>query len=73
MIENHYVYARVNAAEFAAAKKAARARGLSMSNFVRRAVNGLLLDEGNDPILLEETNTQRGRPVVTDARAVDAR
>jgi len=59
----HYAYARVSDAEYAVLKARATAAGLSISNYVRRAINSLWLEEDNeDGPLLDEKETQRGRP-----------
>ena len=50
----HYAYAQVNDAEYAVMKAAAARDGLSISDFVRRCVNGYLLELGDDVPLLEE-------------------
>lgn len=50
----HFVFARVNADEQVAVRAAAEAAGLRLSNFVRRCINGYLLEQGDDAILIAE-------------------
>lgn len=63
-MSRHYAYALCRTdEEFAIIKRAAAAEGLSVSNFVRRAVNAYLLEQAEDSGLLSEVNTQLpGRP-----------
>lgn len=50
----HYAYALCDDAEYEVIRVQAKKAGLSVSNYVRRAVNSLLLEEGDDVPLLEE-------------------
>ena len=50
----HYAYAELTDQEFVVAKAAARAAGLTMSDFVRRCINSYLLEGGEDVPLLQE-------------------
>ena len=51
----HYVYAQVSALEVALLKTIARREGISLMNFVRRCINGALLELGDEhlPMLRE--------------------
>jgi len=61
----HYAYALCRTdAEYALVVSAARAEGLSVSNFVRRCINHYLLAVDEDAALLEEVDTQLGRPPI---------
>lgn len=64
-MSRHYAYALMkDDAEFAVLRTAAKAEGLCISNYVRRAINCYLLEvHGEHATLLEETEAQRpGRP-----------
>lgn len=64
----HYVYAQVSASEVALLKTIAQRDGLSLSNFLRRCINGYLLELGDEdlPMLEERTRPGRaGRPKTT--------
>lgn len=50
----HYVYARCTATEYELIEKLAAKEHLTVSDFVRRCVNGYLLDQGDDVLLLRE-------------------
>jgi hypothetical protein len=61
----HYAYADLTEAEYAYLKACATREGLTVSNYVRRCVNSLWLEEGRDDApLLEECTSgiKRGRP-----------
>jgi Mobilization protein NikA len=53
-VRRHYVYAVCTHAEHVLLERLAKKEGLSISNFVRRCVNGYLLELGDDVTLLEE-------------------
>lgn len=50
----HYAYAACTAAEHAVIRRFAEREKLSISDFVRRCVNGFLIEEGDDVPLLSE-------------------
>ena len=50
----HYAYAELTDAEWAVVCKRARREGLTMSNYVRRCINAVALQEGDESMLLEE-------------------
>jgi hypothetical protein len=58
----HYAYAPCTEAEYAQVKARATAAGLSVANYVRRAINSLWLEEGDDVPLLAELSVGRRRP-----------
>lgn len=64
----HYVYAAVSAAEVELLKAIAQKDGLSLSNFVRRCINGYLLELGDDslPMLDEIPHVGRKTPTHDD-------
>jgi hypothetical protein len=49
-----YAYAACTAAEYAIVLARARREGLSVSDYVRRCINAVLLEEGDDVPLLAE-------------------
>ena len=53
-----HVYASVSQDEHARVKAHAKKAGLTMSDYVRRAINSLWLDEGLDLPMLEEKRSQ---------------
>jgi len=57
----HYAYAFCSEREYAVIKRFATKEGLSISDFVRRCVNGYLVEQGDDVELLTEFN--RGEEV----------
>jgi hypothetical protein len=65
----HYIYALVSEEEHALIRQRAAAAGLSLSNYVRRALNGMVLDEDPHAILLEERHSgdSQRRPHVQEA------
>lgn len=58
----HYAYAEVTEAEYAVMKALAKKEGLSIANFVRRCVNGYLLELGDDVPLLGESDPRARKP-----------
>jgi len=52
----HYAYAFCSEREYAVIKRFAAKEGLSISDFVRRCVNGYLVEQGDDVELLTEFN-----------------
>ncbi len=69
----HYAYAQVTDAEYVVLKAAARKEGLSISDFVRRCVNSVLVELGDDVPLLAEQAERRGRGRRPRAKADEAR
>jgi hypothetical protein len=56
----HFAYAMLSTAEYAVVKGQAARAGLSVSDYVRRCINSMLLEEGDDDIpLLEERRKSR--------------
>lgn len=58
-VARHYAYARVTDDEYVVIQVQAKKAGLSVSDYVRRAVNNLLLEEGDDVPLLAERRSDR--------------
>lgn len=50
----HYAYARLTDAEYAIVRRLADRDGLSVSDYVRRCINSVLIEEGDDVPLLAE-------------------
>lgn len=48
------IYARVSDEEFVFLYTKARQEGLTMSDYVRRAINSMLLEEGDERLLTEQ-------------------
>jgi DNA invertase Pin-like site-specific DNA recombinase len=71
--DRHIVAARLTRAELEAVIAAAAGEGVSVSNFIRRCINGALLESGDDQVLLRDV--EWGRPAVkfTDAHRRQAR
>lgn len=63
------LYAEVTAEELGALRPIIDREGLTVSDFVRRCINGYLLDEGDNMPLLEERERKRKR----DPRAAGGR
>lgn len=57
----HYAYALCTEAEYAVVTQQAKLAGLSVSDYVRRCINGALLDAGDDVPLLDERRPRDGR------------
>ncbi len=57
-MKHHAIYANVSAAEHALVVNRAARAGLSISDYVRRAVNALLLEESEDGPLLAEKRSR---------------
>lgn len=53
-MSQHYAYAKLTDEEWAVVRKRARREGLTMSNYVRRCINAVALEEGDESMLLEE-------------------
>lgn len=67
----YYAYALLTSAEFLVVRGRAKREGLSMSNYVRRCLNSVALEEGDDSLLLDEKQWGRPpkhRPVPTGTR-----
>jgi hypothetical protein len=61
----HHAYAEVTPEEFALVRQLAHREEVTVSNFVRRCINSVILEAGDDAIpLLRETTqpAKRGRP-----------
>jgi len=57
--QRHYAYAFCSEREYAVIKHFAAKEGLSISDFVRRCVNGYLLEQGDDVELLTEFQKEK--------------
>jgi hypothetical protein len=56
-------YAECTPAEYALVQQLAAREGVTISNFVRRCINSVLLEAGDDlPLLAEREQRPRGRP-----------
>ena len=56
----HLAYAKLTRAEYAVLKRKADEAGLTISDYVRRCINSLWLEEGDDvPLLLERRKSPR--------------
>ena len=58
-VRRHYAYALCSDAEYAVVLEQAKKAGLSMSDFVRRCINSVLLEEGDDVPLLAEKRSDK--------------
>jgi len=58
----HYAYAPCTDAEYAQVKARAQREGPSVANYVRRCINSVWLEEGDDAPLLAELSVGRRRP-----------
>ena len=63
-MSRHYAYALVSDAEYAVIRAQAKKAGLSISDYVRRCVNSMLLEEADDVPLLAERRSDRGDTAV---------
>lgn len=57
--QHKYIYASVTDAEYLAVSARAKFEGLSMSNYLRRCINAVALEEGDEAILVEERTSGR--------------
>lgn len=55
----HFAYAAVTEAEYAVLRQQAARAGLSISDYVRRCINSVWLEEGDDVPLLVERRRSR--------------
>jgi hypothetical protein len=63
-----HVYAWVTVEEHAAVRALAARDGMSMADYVRRAINAMLLEQGDEHAFLRESGTLRGRPKTRPGR-----
>jgi hypothetical protein len=63
----YHVYAWVTKDEHARVTALAARDGMSMADYVRRAINAMLLEQGDDAAFLRESGTRRGRPKTSHA------
>lgn len=59
LTKRHQVYAQVSPEEYSVVQALARQEALSVSDYVRRCVNSVLLEAGDDVPLLEEQGYQK--------------
>ena len=65
----HYIYARLSTDEYELVRKAADKVGLTMSGFVREAVNNVFMEQGDDaPLLSLPKPGARARMTKADIR-----
>lgn len=63
VVGRHYAFAECSDAEYAVLKAQADKAGLRISDYVRRCINSVWLEEGDDIPLLEE----RGKSAIDEA------